>query len=61
MLFRDERAVPAALNDAKVGGVVALPSREKEGEWEGLEEIELWHEEDEGQRICGDESGPVPP
>ena len=31
------------------------------GEWEGLEEIESWPEEDEGQGICGDEGGPMPP
>ena len=34
--------------------------REEEGEWEGLEGIELWPE-DEGQGICGDEGGPGPP
>lgn len=33
----------------------------REGEWEGLEEIELWPEEDEGQGVCGDEGGPGPP
>ena len=28
--------------------------REEEGEWEGLEEIEFWPEEGEGQGICGE-------
>ena len=30
-------------------------------EWEGLEEIELWPEEAEGQADNGDEGGPGPP
>ena len=35
--------------------MVALgPPREKEDEWEGLEEIEFWPEE--GQGICGEEA-----
>ena len=41
--------------------MVALPPREEEGEWEGLEEIELCVGEDEGQGVCGDEGGPGPP
>ena len=35
--------------------MVTLPPREEEGEWEGLEEIELWPEEKEGQGVCGEE------
>lgn len=40
-----------------------MPSRPKanrlgiRGEWEGLEEIELWPEEGEGQGICGGRVG----
>ena len=34
-------AVLQFLWDTKVGRMVTLPPREEEGEWEGLEEIEL--------------------
>ena len=55
---------PAALKflrDTKVGRMATLPRRGEEGVWDGLEVIELWPAEDEGQGICGDESGPGPP
>ena len=45
--FKDERATPAVLRflrDTEVGRMVILLPREEEGEWEGLEEIELWPE-----------------
>lgn len=51
LLFRDERATPAVLQflqDTKVGRMATRSPREEEGEWEGLEEAELWPGEDEG-------------
>ena len=64
LLSKNKRATPAVLQflrDTKVGRTVALPPKEEEGEWEGLEEIELCAEEDEGQGVCGGEGGPGPP
>lgn len=49
------------LRDTKVGRIFTLPLREEDGEWEGLEEIELLPEEEEGQGVCGEEDGPEPP
>ena len=40
--------------------MVILAPRGDGEEWEGLEEIELWPEEDEGQGVCGDEGEPGP-
>ena len=64
LLFRDERATPAVLQflrDTKVGRVVTLPPRKEEGEWEGLEETELWPEAEKGQGRWSEEGGPGPP
>ena len=41
--------------------MVTLAPRGDDGEWEGLEEMELWPEEGEGQGACGDGGGPGPP
>ena len=63
VLFQEERATPAVLaflRDTKVGRMVTLTHPEGE-EWEGLEEIDLWPEEAEGQAANGDEGGPGPP
>ena len=47
------------LRDTEAGRAVALTSLEEE--WEGLEEVDLWPTEAEGQDEEGEKGGPGPP